>query len=250
MSFIKCLALFLSSQLISVVRVKCSQGLAKKNFAIENKRVAMKNNDNAIKNKTIYLIDEDNFFSLGLSSQLADNGFDVFCSNKQGKELVSDIAARKPDILLIGNDKILSDSYDLMSMMPTISPSSVIILFSSLVNSESCFSLYRKLGLASCISKKDKFASIYNVINVVSTGFACFPYNSKKKNSEMEKKGVSELELTLLKSILQGNDNDKIAKKISVPIKRVSALKIGLMKRLGVNSTVHLVIKAQQLLAV
>ncbi|MBW5812529.1 hypothetical protein H0I54_10365 [Yersinia kristensenii] len=209
----------------------------------------MKNNDNAVKNKLIYLIDTDVFFSLGLRSQLESKGFDVFCSNLRGKELASDIAARKPDILLIGSDKILSDNNELISRIPTVSPSSVMILLSSLVNSESCFSFYRKLGLASCVSKKDQFASLYNVIKVVSTGYACFPYSSSNRNNEIKKAGVSELELTLLKSILQGNDNDNVAKELSVPLKRVSALKIGLMKRLGVNSTAHLVIKAQQLLA-
>ncbi|EPZ8124189.1 hypothetical protein ACXV6R_002019 [Yersinia enterocolitica] len=209
----------------------------------------MKNNDNAVKNKLIYLIDTDVFFSLGLKSQLDGKGFDVFCSNQRGKELASDIAARKPDVLLLGNDKILSDNHNIISMMRTISPASVMILLSSLVNGESCFSFYRKLGLAGCVSKKGKFASLYNVIKVVSTGYACFPFSSSNRNSEIKKAGVSELELTLLKSILQGNDNDNVAKELSVPLKRVSALKIGLMKRLGVNSTAHLVIKAQQLLA-
>lgn len=209
----------------------------------------MQHNDNAEKNKTIYLIDHDSFFSLGLSSQLNDKGYNVFCSSKSGDELASDIAARKPDILLLGNDQVLSDSHKLISMMPTISPTSVMILLSSLVNGDSCFTFYRKLGLASCVSKKDKFASIYHVINVVSTGYCCFPYNSNNQNNKIKKSGVSELELTLLKSILQGNDNDDVAKELSVPLKRVSALKIGLMKRFGVNSTAHLVIKAQQLLA-
>lgn len=209
----------------------------------------MKDYDNTLKRKSIYLVDSDLFFGLGLRSQLEDRGFDVFCGHLQGKELALDIAVKKPDVLLLGSDQVLSDNHHLISMMQTISPASVMILLSSLVNSKSCFSFYRKLGLVSCVPKKEKFNSLYNVIKVVITGYACFPYESSSKNNETKAEGVSELELILLKSILRGNDNSDVAKEISVPIKRVSALKIALMKRLGVNSTAHLVIKAQQLLA-
>lgn len=209
----------------------------------------MKRFNSTLKNKIIYLIDADGFFGLGLRTQLEEKGFVVFCSNLQGRDLASDIEATKPDILMLGNDQVLSANHKLISMMPTISPASVMILLSSLVNSKACFSLYRKLGLASCVSKKENFSSLYNVIKVVITGYACFPHNASNSNHEMRKAGVSELELTLLKSILKGNDNSEVAKELSLPLKRVSALKIGLMRRLGVNSTAHLVIKAKQLLA-
>ncbi|QNQ55448.1 hypothetical protein [Serratia liquefaciens] len=206
----------------------------------------MKNNDNSVKNKIIYLIDDDKFFSLGLSAQLDGKGYDVFCGSSRGKDLLSDITALKPDILLFGDDKTMSENHNLISIMRTNAPACVMMLLSSLVNDESCFSFHRRLGLSSCVSRKDKFASLYNVIKVVSTGYACFPNNP---NDKIKKIDMSELELMLLKSMLQGNDNSGVAKELSVPLKRVSAIKVGLMKRLGVNSTAHLVIKAQQLLA-
>jgi two-component system response regulator EvgA len=191
------------------------------------------------------IIDEHPIIKNALKNILHDLGLETMDDCVSKKQVINNILHQKPDILIIDIDNQSVNGLELISRLREREFYGSILVFTTM---DDDFHINRSIqsGADGFISKKEDINSITSAIKAVSLGYAYFPNCSKKQNplrkpcSTKKIESLSNREVEVLKSILQGRKNIEIAMNTNLSQKTVSTYKHRIFEKFGVANVMEL----------
>lgn len=194
---------------------------------------------------TIVVVDDHPLVRIALRVLLEQNGHTIIAEASNGLEAVQLARVHKPDIVILDLDIPKLDGLAVMSHFITHQfPVKTLVLTSSAPENFAARCL--KAGASGFISKHDALDEVVDAVKALLSGRSFFPQSALRALQEAHPlehtRSPSPLELTnreitVLRLLSQGKNNQEVAAALFISHKTVSTYKIRLLKKFN---TTHL----------
>lgn len=198
----------------------------------------------------LLLVDDHPIFLIGLQYSLnACPDMEVVGTAVSGEEAIAKTAELKPDVVLLDIIMPGMDGVEVASRLRASFPDASLLMLSS----DTTFPNIEKLlniGIDGFISKFADETTLQNAIRTVAEGYEYYGTDIARLIERVHAacKSVTsdftERELDIIRLSCQGLQYKEIADKLGIKFKTVNNIKNTIFKKLGINSTVELVIYA------
>ena len=200
----------------------------------------------------IFLIDDQSIYRTGLKTAMENYSNIVFSGDdSNGKDALMKIDKAKSDVILLSLNKPSIYEFGEVITIRKKLPATKILTLSVHNNEDYILELVR-LGTMGHITKNSPPEEIYNAINSVHNHSVyyssrhSFPFN-KKQSGEVRTNGkrlppslLTPREIDVLKLIVNGYSNKKIAKKLSISIRTVETHREHITQKLNIKTVAGL----------
>lgn len=190
--------------------------------------------------KKALIVDDYPCIRLALNYTLGKLNFEQIdeCNNAFGT--IRLIKKNSYDIVIFDIGIPSMDGMSVMNTLLKVDISSRILVFTSQpldIYEPRC----RVAGASGYISKNDGMDNFFNAVKAITSGYKFFPYTTTRAcKSESQTRQLSNRELDVLRKIVIGMTNNKIADTMCLSNKTISTYKTRIMEKLGVSTLVDL----------
>lgn len=203
----------------------------------------------------LFLVDDHQLVRDGIKSLLAGiEHMEIIGEAQDGKELMNQIGANQPDIILMDISLPGVSGIELTRELSRSYPSIKVLILSMYIHEDFIFNSI-KAGAKGYLPKNTSREELVQAIGAINRGEEFFGESISKiimksyirQATEGEKGGERELlvltprEIEILRLFAEGNINKEISDKLDISIRTVETHKNHIMKKLALKSTVEMV---------
>ncbi|MGG7674577.1 response regulator [Pseudomonas sp. WC2] len=197
--------------------------------------------------KSALIVDDHPVVRAAVRIVLQTEGFKDIHEVSNGSEVVSLIREFKPQLVVLDLRLPALDGLDVLARIKANDLDCRVLIFSShdpLYYQERCL----RAGAMAYVTKSNQLQQLHKAIQAVMSGYTYFTslpdsVNTLNTVQLTEKQMIDQLsdrELSIFQQLAQGKPNKTIAEDMLLSHKTISTYKTRLMKKLGLNSVVHL----------
>lgn len=197
--------------------------------------------------KSALIVDDHPVVRAAIRIVLQTEGFKPIYEASQGNEVISLIREHSPTLVILDLHLPVLGGLEVLARIKANGFRCRVLVFSThepMFYQERCV----RAGAMAYVTKTNQLEQLRDAIRAVTTGhtyFSAFPAHFSMLNAVQttEKQMIEQLsdrELSIFEQLGQGKSNKAIAEDMHLSHKTVSTYKTRLMKKLGVNSAVHL----------
>ena len=198
--------------------------------------------------KTI-IIDDHPLAITAIRNLLRKHSIEIVAELGDGARAVHCMETLKPDLMIIDVDIPGQNGIQILEMLRKRDYIGIIIIVSA--KNDYFYGRYSaEAGANGFVSKKEGINNIIAAIEAAKNGYCYFPFSMERFNgrltSDQQKlDSLSRQEITVLRHLLDGHDNNTTAEKMFISNKTVSTYKNRLMDKLECKSLMNLFTFAQ-----
>ena len=197
--------------------------------------------------KLALIVDDHPVVRAAIRIVLQAEGFKQIYEASEGNEVISLIREHKPQLVILDLNLPVLGGLEVLARIKANDLHCRVLVFSThepMFYQERCV----RAGAMVYVTKTFQLEQLCNSIRVVLSGYTFFsalpdPFSTLNAVQITEKQMIEQLsdrELSIFAQLGQGKSNKAIAEDMHLSHKTVSTYKTRLMKKLGVNSAVHL----------
>lgn len=197
--------------------------------------------------KSALIVDDHPVVRAAIRIVLQNEGFKDIREVSNGSEVVPLIREFKPRLVVLDLRLPALDGLDVLARIKANELDCRVLIFSShdpMFYQERCV----RAGAMAYVTKTNDLQQLHKAIQAVMSGYTYFsslPDSANTLNTMQltEKQMIDQLsdrELSIFQQLAQGKANKAIAEEMLLSHKTISTYKTRLMKKLGLNSVVHL----------
>ncbi|HID5385742.1 TPA: acid-sensing system DNA-binding response regulator EvgA [Klebsiella pneumoniae] len=195
-------------------------------------------------NLSAIIIDDHPLARMAIRNLLESEGFNIVAEAGDGGEALTAVAEHQPDVVIVDVDIPVISGIEVVEKLRKKQFSQIIIVVSA---KNDLFYGKRSAdsGANAFISKKEGINNIISAVHAAQNGYSYFPFSlsgfvGSLSNEQAMLQSLSSQEVKVMRAILNGADNMKIASEMHISNKTVSTYKGRLMEKLGCKSLVDL----------
>jgi DNA-binding NarL/FixJ family response regulator len=190
----------------------------------------------------VVLADDHALVRAGIRELLAARGLVVVGEAGDGRELLHQVRAQRPDVALVDLSMPLLDGLEATRRVARFSPTTRVVILS--MHDEEAFVVRaRRAGAMGFVPKDAAADRLADVIARVASGECCLP----DADAAGAEEPLSSRESEVLRLVIEGRKNAEIAGILCRSVHTVRSHRARLMKKLGARSGVELVEAAERL---
>lgn len=195
------------------------------------------------------IIDDHPLAIAAIRNLLSKNEIEILTELNDGAKALHYVEMLKPDIMIIDVDIPVHNGIQVLEMLRKNNYTGIIIIISA--KNDYFYGRYsEEAGANGFVSKREGVNNIIAAIETAKSGYSYFPFIMERftghLTSEQQKlDSLSRQEITVLRHILDGHDNNTIADKMFISNKTVSTYKGRLMEKLECKTLMNLFTFAQ-----
>lgn len=196
------------------------------------------NNLNAV------IVDDHPMARMAIRNLLENEGITIVAEAGDGAQALLLVDQHRPDLVIVDVDIPVMSGIEVVEKLRKEAFSRIIIVVSA-KNDLFYGKRSADAGANAFISKKEGMTNIIAAVNAAQNGYSYFPLSLHafmgSLSSEQEMlQSLSSQEIKVMRYILKGEDNTKIASEMCISNKTVSTYKSRLMEKLGCKSLMEL----------
>ncbi|SRR5471030_65033 len=196
------------------------------------------NNLNAV------IVDDHPMARMAIRNLLENEGITIVAEAGDGAQALLLVDQHRPDLVIVDVDIPVMSGIEVVEKLRKEAFSRIIIVVSA-KNDLFYGKRSADAGANAFISKKEGMTNIIAAVNAAQNGYSYFPLSLHafmgSLSSEQEMlQSLSSQEIKVMRYILKGEDNMKIASEMCISNKTVSTYKSRLMEKLGCKSLMEL----------
>lgn len=186
------------------------------------------------------IIDDHPLAVTAIRNLLCKNDVEVIAELSDGAKAIHTVETLKPEVIIIDVDIPVYNGIQVLDMLRKRNYTGIIIVVSS--KNDYFYGRYSaEAGANGFISKKEGVNNIIAAIDAARSGYCYFPFslarfNDRLTSDQQKLDSLSRQEVSVLRYILDGDDNNTIAEKMFISNKTVSTYKTRLMNKLECKS--------------
>lgn len=193
---------------------------------------------------TAIIIDDHPLARMAIRNLLENDGFCILAEAGDGAEALKTVTEHQPAVVIVDVDIPIISGIEVVEKLRKNQFSQIIIV----VSAKSDFFYGKRsadAGANAFISKKEGMTNILSAIRAAQNGYSYFPFSlngfvGSLSNEQERLMSLSNQEIKVMRAILNGADNMKIAAEMYISNKTVSTYKTRLMEKLGCKSLMEL----------
>ncbi len=182
----------------------------------------------------VVLGDDHALVRTGVRTLLDSHGIDVVAEAGDGRTLVKEVRAHKPDIALVDISMPSLDGFEATRRILRVSPSTRVVIL-SMHGDERFIARAVRCGAQGYVLKDDAVERLIEVVERVAGGEPCLPDVDLSMEEELTAK-----EREVLQLILEGKTNAEISEIMNRSVHTIRNHRARLMEKLGVRSAAEL----------
>ncbi|ELP5717479.1 acid-sensing system DNA-binding response regulator EvgA (plasmid) [Enterobacter asburiae] len=195
-------------------------------------------------NLSAVIIDDHPLARLAIRNLLENDGIDVLAEASDGNEALRLINKTQPDVVILDVDIPHLSGIEVVERLRKKQFINSIIVVSA-KNDLFYGKRSADAGANGFISKKEGMTNILSAIHAAQNGYSYFPFSlngfvGSISNEQENLLSLSAQEIKVMRAILKGYDNMRIASEMHISNKTVSTYKKRLMEKLGCTSLMEL----------
>lgn len=202
--------------------------------------------------KKIVIVDDHPLILMALKTIVENHGFNVVATATNGIDAIKLVRDLEPDILIVDIEIPKLDGIAVINRIHTYSDHTKVLVLSS-HDTEYTINSCIRARAAGFVSKQKDLEEVISAIKAILSGYIYFPSLKLLKNkidsfyqiNPMEI-NLSAREIMVLKELVKGKKNKKIADEMMLSEKTISTYKTRLFKKLGVTNLIELTKVAQE----
>jgi two-component system, NarL family, response regulator EvgA len=193
---------------------------------------------------TAVIIDDHPLACVAIRALLESEGIKVVAEAGDGGDALALVMQHKPDVVIVDVDIPGISGVEVVEMLRAQNFRSIIIVVSA-KNQQFYGKRSADVGANGFISKKEGMDNIIDAIRAASKGYSYFPFDLNSHagaltSDEQKLQSLSSQEVKVMRAILQGSDNNKIASEMNISVKTVSTYKSRLFEKLECKTLLDL----------
>lgn len=195
------------------------------------------------------IIDDHPLAITAIRNLLRKHSVDIVAELSDGSKAVQSMEKFQPDIMIIDVDIPGHNGIQVLEMLRKRHYTGIIIIVSA--KNDYFYGRYSaEAGANGFVSKKEGVNNIIAAIEAARNGYSYFPFSMERftgrlTSDQQKLDSLSRQEITVLRFILDGDDNNAIAEKMFISNKTVSTYKSRLMDKLECKTLMSLFTFAQ-----
>lgn len=193
---------------------------------------------------TAIIVDDHPLARMAIRNLLENDGFNIIAEAGDGGEALKAIADHQPDVAIVDVDIPIMSGIEVVEKLRKNKFEQIVIV----VSAKNDFFYGKRsadAGANAFISKKEGMTNILSAIHAAQNGYSYFPFSlngfvGSLSNEQEMLMSLSSQEIKVMRAILNGADNMKIAAEMYISNKTVSTYKRRLMEKLGCSSLMDL----------
>lgn len=193
---------------------------------------------------TAIIVDDHPLARMAIRNLLENDGFNIIAEAGDGGEALKAIADHQPDVAIVDVDIPIMSGIEVVEKLRKNKFEQIVIV----VSAKNDFFYGKRsadAGANAFISKKEGMTNILSAIHAAQNGYSYFPFSlngfvGSLSNEQEMLMSLSSQEIKVMRAILNGADNIKIAAEMYISNKTVSTYKRRLMEKLGCSSLMDL----------
>lgn len=193
---------------------------------------------------TAIIVDDHPLARVAIRNLLENDGFNIVAEAGDGAEALKTVAEHQPDVVIVDVDIPIMSGIEVVETLRKKQFRLIIIV----VSAKNDFFYGKRsadAGANAFISKKEGMTNIISAIRAAQNGYSYFPLSlngfvGSLSNEQEMLMSLSSQEIKVMRAILNGADNMKIAEEMFISNKTVSTYKSRLMEKLGCKSLMEL----------
>lgn len=197
--------------------------------------------------KSALIVDDHPVVRAAIRIVLQAEGFKLIHEASQGNEVLALIREHQPQLVILDINLPALGGLEVLARIKANDLNCRVLVFSThdpLFYQQRCL----RAGAMAYVTKTNQLQQLHKAIQALMSGYTYFSALSDTASvlnavQTTEKEMIDQLsnrELNILEQLGQGKSNKSIAEDMHLSHKTVSTYKTRLMKKLGVNSAVHL----------
>lgn len=196
------------------------------------------------------IIDDHPLAIAAIRNLLIKNDIEILAELTEGGSAVQRVETLKPDIVIIDVDIPGVNGIQVLETLRKRQYSGIIIIVSA-KNDHFYGKHCADAGANGFVSKKEGMNNIIAAIEAAKNGYCYFPFSLNRfvgslTSDQQKLDSLSKQEISVMRYILDGKDNNDIAEKMFISNKTVSTYKSRLMEKLECKSLMDLYTFAQR----
>lgn len=195
------------------------------------------------------IIDDHPIAIAAIRNLLRKNDIEILIELNDGAKAVHCMETLKPDIMVIDVDIPVHNGIQVLEILRKRHCTGIIIIVSA--KNDYFYGRYSaEAGANGFVSKRESVNNIIAAIEAAKNGYSYFPFSMERvtgalTSDQQKLDSLSRQEITVLRYLLDGCDNNTIADKMFISNKTVSTYKGRLMEKLECKSLMSLFTFAQ-----
>lgn len=190
----------------------------------------------------VVLADDHALVRAGIRELLVARGLDVVGEAGDGRELLQQVRAQRPDVALVDLSMPLLDGLETTRRVARSCPTTRVVVL-TMHDEEAFVARARRAGAMGFVPKDAAADRLADVITRVACGECCLP----DVDATIADEPLSSRESEVLRLVIEGKKNAEIAGVLCRSVHTVRSHRARLMKKLGARSGVELVEAAERL---
>lgn len=196
------------------------------------------------------IIDDHPLAIAAIRNLLNKNKIEILAELGDGGKAVQYVESLKPDIVIIDVDIPIHNGIQVLEYLRKRHYTGIIIIVSA-KNDHFYGKHSADAGANGFVSKKEGMNNIIAAIDAAKNGYSYFPFSLHRfvgslTSDQQKLDTLSKQEISVMRFILEGNDNNAIAEQMFISNKTVSTYKRRLMEKLDCTSLMDLYTFAQR----
>ncbi|SDY97707.1 response regulator transcription factor [Pseudomonas sp. NFIX28] len=197
---------------------------------------------------SIIIVDDHPLIRLATRTVLEPHGHHIVAEADNGADAVQLVRKHLPDLLILDLNIPNLDGFSVISHIKSAGlPTKTLVLTSS--NSKNFALRCLQASAAGFLCKNDNLNELANAVKAILSGYSYFPEDTistlqQNTNAACQESvliaQLTDREITVLKLLASGLNNQKIADALLISHKTVSTYKVRLLKRFNVSNLVAL----------
>ncbi|AIC21420.1 MULTISPECIES: response regulator transcription factor [Pseudomonas] len=197
---------------------------------------------------SIIIVDDHPLIRLAIRTVLEPHEHNIVAEADNGADAVQLVRKHLPDLLILDLNIPNLDGFSVISHIKSAGlPIKTLVLTSS--NSKNFALRCLQAGAAGFLCKNDNLNELANAVKAILSGYSYFPEDTistlqQNTNAACQESvliaQLTDREITVLKLLASGLNNQKIADALLISHKTVSTYKVRLLKRFNVSNLVAL----------
>ncbi|AVO60385.1 response regulator transcription factor [Pseudomonas chlororaphis] len=197
---------------------------------------------------SIIIVDDHPLIRLAIRTVLKPHEHNIVAEADNGADAVQLVRKHLPDLLILDLNIPNLDGFSVISHIKSAGlPIKTLVLTSS--NSKNFALRCLQAGAAGFLCKNDNLNELANAVKAILSGYSYFPEDTistlqQNTNAACQESvliaQLTDREITVLKLLASGMNNQKIADALLISHKTVSTYKVRLLKRFNVSNLVAL----------
>ncbi|MCX6093540.1 MAG: response regulator transcription factor [Candidatus Bipolaricaulota bacterium] len=189
----------------------------------------------------VVLGDDHALVRSGIRALLASSGVEVVAEAGDGRSLLREVRAHRPDVALVDVSMPLLDGIEATRRIARLSPQTGVVIL-TMHDDRSFVARARRAGARAYVVKDSAVERLLDVVHRVAAGETCLVDDGEPLDEPLTSR-----EREVLQLVVEGKKNGEIAELLHRSIHTVRNHRARLMRKLGARSAADLVAAAERL---